>query len=647
VRSLLLVAILLLPACDKQEKKHDLPEICNEPPALGAGPYFTEVTDELGLGLEGMDAQAGSLSTADIDGDHWPDLYLVKGSPYLRDDPDKPQYYYRLLRNAGGKSYEDVTFSSGISDTRDGGQGRYADNAGFVDVDNDGDKDAFSSAWIDYSVPDDFPDHAEILLNQGDGTFVLGPEGWFSSHGRYDPFVGLVAFDWDHDGILDLFTGHHYYHYGYYSTCVQDDLWHGDGSGSFLLGTEPAGMGTMATSRTEVIWKDLDNRPTWGTTGCDVDGDGWTEIFTSTYGRGWNRMWKQDGSGVFTDVARDMGFASDANEDYSDDEYYACHCHYWTDGSTCDPMPDAPRIDCAALGGDAWQEGWSDQSFSLGGNSSNTICGDIDNDGDLDLLQVELRHWHIGQSSDMTELLYNDGPGVPFRRPGNEVTGLTREHAISSWNEGDLGGSLFDFDNDGRLDVLVPSSDYPATWSLLWWQDADGTFVEHTDDGGLRLDRAHGLTLADYDRDGDYDVFMGTSLMRWSATDDPPVTDAPYVHVYRNDVGQSGNKLMVSLRGAGAGRANTDAFGARIVVTAGSDTYVREHMGPHGLGIQQNDDLEIIGVGSHCTVDRVQVRWPDAEQSVSTFEDVLANYVLEIDQEDGLSYEALEDWAKR
>ncbi|MBN1334666.1 MAG: CRTAC1 family protein [Deltaproteobacteria bacterium] len=637
--------LVLLAGCGAEDERP--PEICNEPPVLGDGPWFTEVTDALGLGPTGLAAQASSLSTADFDGDAWPDLYLSKGSSYERDDPADPQYFYRLLRNTQGTGYEDVTFSSGFSATRDGGLGRYGGNAAFLDLDNDGDPDAWCSASIESGVPNDFDDHSEVLLNQGDGTWVLGPETWFSNDPDYDPFVGLVAFDWNHDGILDLFNGHHYHRYGYYGTCVQDDLWRGDGSGGFARITEQAGMETDATYNVDKIWEGIDSRPTWGVTGCDIDGDGWTEIFTSTYGRGWNRMWKQDGSGVFHDVARDLGFASDANETYVDDEYYACHCHYFTDGSTCDPMPEAPQISCSALGGDPWQEGWSDQSFDLGGNSSNTVCGDLDNDGDLDLLQVELRHWHIGQASDRTELLYNDGPEAPFRRPGNEAMGLVREHATRSWNEGDLGGALFDFDNDGRLDVFVPSSDYPDTWSLLWRQEADGTFTEHTDDGGLRLDRAHGLTLADYDRDGDYDVFMGTSLMRWTASDDPPVPDAPYLHAYRNDVGQAGNKLMISLSGAGEDRANRDAFGARIVVTAGSDLYVREHVGPHGLGIQQHDGVEIIGVGTHCTVDRVEVRWPDAEQSVSIFEDVRANYVLHIHQDRGLTYEALEDWTGR
>ncbi len=650
MRAHLPTVLLLLAACDADDDPERPPEICNEPPLLADGPWFTEVTDALGLGLTGLVAEANTMETADIDGDHWPDLYITQGSSYERDDPADPRYFYRLLRNTGGTGYEDVTFSSGFTATRDGSQGRYAGSAAFLDVDNDGDQDAWSASWIDRNVPDDFPDHSEILLNDGTGHFTLGPETWFSNDRDYEPTTGVVAFDYDHDGVLDLFGAHWYYQYGYYNRCVQDDLFRGDGAGGFTLITLEAGMGTDATYwDPDDVNANTDNRPTWGATGCDVDGDGWTEIFTPSYGRMWNRMWKQDGSGTFTDVGREMGYASDANEDYSDDMYFGCHCHEYADEDApeCDPMPPEPQIACGSLGGDPWMVGWTDQPFSLGGNSSNTVCGDLDNDGDLDLLQVELRHWHIGQASDRTELLYNDGPGVPFRRPGNEATGLVRPEPRRDWNEGDLNGALFDFDNDGRLDVLVPSSDYPDTWSLLWRQEADGTFTDHTEDGGLKLFRSHGLTLADYDRDGDYDVFMGTSLMRWEERDDPPATDAPYMHVYRNEVGQAGNKLLISLSGAGAGRANRDAFGARIVVTAGSDVYVREHTGPHGLGIQQHDDLEIIGVGSHCTVDEVEVRWPDAARSVSTFDDVLANYVLEIDQDDGLTYVALEEWAPR
>ena len=79
------------------------------------------------------------------------------------------------------------------------------------------------------------------------------------------------------------------------------------------------------------------------------------------------------------------------------------------------------------------------------------MCGDVDNDGDLDLLTTAIVHWDVGSSSDPAEILVNTGaPEVRFERPGNDVTGLERTHDRIDWNEGIMTGALFDFDNDGR-----------------------------------------------------------------------------------------------------------------------------------------------------------------------------------------------------
>jgi len=592
--------------------------ICNELVELDDGPWFTDVTAGLGLGGDGLDIQGGLVATADLDGDRWPDLFLSKGTQNERDDPADPSYAVRLLLNEEGTSFQDVTFSSGFTDTRDGQQGRTTQFAIFGDLDNDGDADAYAANFIGYDTVDT-GDRSEVLLNQGDGTFVLGPENVFTDDPDYDAVVSAAMLDHDHDGALDLFVGHHYARYGYLDTSGQDSLFVGDGAGSFADVTVEAGMETVASSFLTHYQDGINHRPTWGVTACDIDGDGHTDLLADSYGRQFNMLWHANGDGTYTDIGRDVGFASDDNEDYTDNYYYGTE--YWSS--------------------------WDEYPFRNGGNSAKAICGDLDNDGDLDLLQIELRHEWTGQSSDMTELLYNEGVGEggTFDRPGREATGLTREHDVpmtEMWNEGDLGGALFDFDNDGQLDALVASSDYPYTWSLSWHQQDDGTFRDVSVASGLRLDRAHGVSVLDYDRDGDYDVVLGTSRMRWEDDDDPSDPGAAYMYLFRNDVGQAGNRLMIDLEGDGT--ANRDALGARIVARAGDDLFVREVIGGHGIQGQQNDPLQIIGTGEHCTLDSVEIRWPDASGTVSTFENVRANYVLRIHQTDGLEYLSMEEY---
>jgi len=647
----LIIAALLLAACspendtDTSDAGNDPadagtslpPPICLDP---GDGPHplsFTDVTAELGLGPEGLNIAATNVSVADVDGDGWPDLALTKGSS-TREDPASPVGLYRLLRNEEGAGFSDWTFSSGLFRARDGAEGRASTYVVFADVDNDGDVDAFSSVYED-ADKGVLEDHSSILLNDGSGSFTIGPEQSFSGD-VYDPLVSAAFLDHDRDGILDLFAGHHYGIYGMFAATIQDSLYRGDGTGGFADVTDEAGLATLPFDEIAAA-EGTTHKPTWGVTACDVDGDGWTDLMTANYGRMFNSIYRNK-KGVFEDLSLSSGFASDEREDYSDDNFYRCFCQAYPDEPTCAGAQPA-QIICDGMENN-WTPGFSDQPFRLGGNSSNTVCGDVDNDGDMDLLAVELAHWHIGGASDKTELLINDGfPGAPFSRPGNAETGLERTHDIASWNEGDLAAAMADLDNDGRLDVLVASSDYPSTYSLLWQQDSDGRFFEVGEASGTRLHRAHGLGLVDFDRDGDLDLLVGTSLMRWSAGDDPPAPDNAYAYLLRNDTGQDVNKLIFQLKGKGApGGANRGAIGARITVITAGETRIREIQGGHGLYSAQHDPLVYVGIGADCVADEVRVRWPNAAGDEVVFKSVMANYLIFVEEGEDLVYRDLE-----
>ncbi len=625
------------PPGDSGDAGPELPEpICFEP---GDGPYplgFADVTAEIGLASLGM--TGSNVTVADIDGDRWPDLMLTKGRS-AREDPGVPAGLYHLYRNEAGSGFSDVTWSSGLFTARDGTPGRATTYAVFADVDNDGDADAFSVVYED-SGSEDLLDHTALLFNDGSGHFTIGPAQSFSAGSR-DPLASTAVLDYDRDGLLDLFVGHHYGTYGSLSSTIQDSLFRGDGFGGFVDVTTQVGLETLPFS-SERAAQGISHKPTWGVSACDLDGDGWTDLMASSYGRQFNALYR-NASGQFEDLTLSSGFGSDGNEDYGDNQFYRCFCQAHPSEAVCEGA-SSPQINCSGLE-NAWNVGFDDQPWRLGGNSSNAVCGDIDGDGDMDVLAVELAHWHIGQSSDLTELLINDGfPAQPLSRPGNEATGLERDR-VTSWNDGDLGGALCDFDNDGRLDVLVASSDYPHTSSLLWQQQADGSFVEIGEGAGARIDRAHGIGVVDYDRDGDYDLVLGTSLMRWSASDNPPAPDDAYAYLLRNDTGHGVNRLMLHLEGAGAPDGSSrEAVGARITATAGGRTFVREVVGGHGLTGFQHDRLLIIGIGPSCGADEITIRWPNPTGDEQTLTDVLANYVLVVDEGVGWSYQSLAEY---
>ncbi len=609
--------------------------ICLSP---GNGPYplvFTDVTEELGFGENDLAVAGTTVSTADINRDGWPDLYVSKGER-LREDRANPEGRYRLFLNNEGKGFSEVTWSSGLFKTREGTEGRVSSFVIWGDVNNDGFVDAFNAAYYDTDT-EDTGDRSSVFLNKGDGTFTIAPEHEFFAI-YLDPVAGASFLDYDRDGNLDIYVGHHYGKYGYPSTAEQDTLHRGNGKGKFTNVTDAANLTTQKANE-ETIKAGTNHKPTWGITACDVDGDGWTDLMSTTYGRGFNMFWRNKGDGTFEDLSLSSKFAADDNLDYSDDQWYLCYCATHPDAGDYCADAASPMISCSGLE-NVWEPGVSDHPSRLGGNSSATVCADFDNDGDIDLLGVELAHWHIGQASDKTEILRNDGfPEKPFVRPGREETGLYRSHPAANWDEGDLGALADDLDNDGRIDLYILSSDYPGTYALLFQQQEDGTFSEVGKDSGARIIRAHGGTLIDYDRDGDYDLIVGSSLMRWSSSDNPPAPSQPWVTVLRNDTGQNANRLILSLEGTGTpGGANRMAIGARVTVKAGGKTFIREVQGGYGLFGFQNDPVLIIGIGEHCVVEEITVQWPNKEGSTSTFNDIAANYRIRIHETEGLSY---------
>ena len=632
-------------ATDDEQPDSDSEEavepICLTPKA---GPYalkFTDISEE--MGVQKLNALGTQITVADIDGDKWPDVYTSLASK-TREDLNEPKNLYKLLKNVEGRNFEDVTFSSGLFTDKKGTNGTASTYVVFADMNNDGFQDAFNVVYVDSDTlsSDSFQeDYSRVYLNNGDGTFkYVG--GNFVYDDMFEAIAGAAFLDYDHDGVIDLFIGRQYNSYGSLTSCEPDTLMKGLGNGKFqdvVDGT--SGLETEKFNEDNALEGKF-NKPTWGVSACDVDGDGFADILTSSYGRSYNMLYRNKGDSTFEDLSISSNFAHDDNENYGDDQFFACYCEDASNKDTdyCSISTGAV-ISCDGVNG--WDPGFSDQPYRLGGNSAGTLCGDFDGDGDTDLFQIELAHWHIGQASDKSQLIMNDGfPEKPLRRISEEESGITRKRT-GSWNDGDLGGFAADFDNDGRLDIFILSSDYPGTKSMLFQQQADGRFSDTAKEAGAQVARAHGGAFVDIDRDGDYDLIIGTSFMRWSATDSDGLKkpEKQWIKVLRNDTGQDANKVIIDISGS---TANRDAIGAKIIVRAGGKQFVREVQGAYGLNGFQNDHLQIIGLGDICEVEEIEIRWPDKENSVTKYDKVFANYVLEINQETGLKHHKIEEY---
>ncbi len=206
-----------------------------------------------------------------------------------------------------------------------------------------------------------------------------------------------------------------------------------------------------------------------------------------------------------------------------------------------------------------------------GGSLSASACwGDFDNDRDLDLLVVS--------SSGRAMLYRNDG--ASFSEVESEVLSSAGPGRCASWG---------DFDNDGDLDIYLVCR---GARNRLFRNDGGGMFTDlasyPVDDMGLGVC----FGWADYDGDGNLDLFVANET-NWNK-------------LFRNRGGSDNHWLEVDLRGAAS---NSRGIGARVLVTAGGQTQIREIGAENGL-MGQSAATAHFGLGLAATVDTLRVYWP-------------------------------------
>lgn len=156
------------------------------------------------------------------------------------------------------------------------------------------------------------------------------------------------------------------------------------------------------------------------------------------------------------------------------------------------------------------------------------------------------------------------------------------------YTEGERASASFlDYDSDGDLDIYVANSNGP---DLLYGNNGDGTFTDVTIDTGLG-DRGStdALAVADYNGDGYADI------LAVSSGDDG-------ISLYQN-TGNNNSWLHVKTIGI---KSNRDGIGARVIVTAGALSMIREISG--GSGLSQNSLIAEFGLGENAQVDTVEIR---------------------------------------
>ena len=594
----MLILLSLLIAC---KSTVEVEAVCDEnaTPWTPGTEAFEEKTDE--WGITDIAPDGVRISAVDVDHDGWTDLVVRKGTAAddFAADPVVRQVWY--LHNTGQGRFEDLTQSSGMVTNRagDATKGRHGPTWVFGDLDNDGDLDFYAGT---NDKNGDLPDTSEVLLNDGTGHFTLAEDDNDIRVGKGDMPFGAVLVDVDRDGKLDLYVAQ----YDNGEGPQVSRLYLGRGDGTFNEDTEDAGMKTKSWSAIIDLNAAQSHTRSWAALGCDLNNDGAVELLAASYGRSPNHLWLNDGTGKFANRSVASGYAYDERLDWSDNQSAMCWCKFHASDAGCAGVsePDLIRCDSDA---DAfrWDHRYDRELYRLGGNSGATQCADLDNDGWMDLVTSEIVHWDVGSTSDPSEILHNTQDGeVKFARPGNDVTGLTRVHEITDWNDGDITGSTFDFDNDGWTDVYIGSSDYPGARGLLFHQESPLRFSPVPVEDGIDHMRAHGSAVADFDRDGDLDLVVGHSSSRC----DSDCYDTFAVRLFENQAIQNGASNYVQLELVGT-TANKSAIGARVEAKAGGVTQTHQIDGGHGQMGAQDDLVQHFGLGAACEAE-VTVTWP-------------------------------------
>ena len=174
----------------------------------------------------------------------------------------------------------------------------------------------------------------------------------------------------------------------------------------------------------------------------------------------------------------------------------------------------------------------------------NCVGADYDNDGDMDVLVLR-GAWLNEDGCIRNSLLRNDGPGAPRFVDVTHTAGVATPAyptQVAAWGDYDNDGDLdLYIGNEGTIDSPPKGHNYP---SQLYRNDGDGTFTDIAEEAGVTNDRyAKGVTVGDYDNDGDLDIYVSNigpnRLYRNNGPGAPGFTDVAEPFGVREPVGRS------------------------------------------------------------------------------------------------------------
>jgi hypothetical protein len=533
------------------------------------------------------------VAAGDINNDGLADLYFTSNQ-----NPNK------LYLNLGNLKFKDITSSAGVA-----GTGDWKTGVTMADVNGDGLLDIYVCQVGKYKS---YHGKNQLFINQGNLTFKEEAHEYGLDFQGYS--TQAAFFDYDMDGDLDMYLLNHSVHtsrsYGNVSlrndrdTLAGDRLYRNDEvNGKHVFHNVTLQSGIYSSQ----IGYGL------GVNICDINGDGFPDIYVSNDFHENDYLYINKGNGTFSECLTDLiahtSRSSMGNDvaDFNNDGL--------PDIMVLDMLPDNEKIRKQSGGEDDYElaelklkDGYNHQfvrntlQLNLGGDmfseigrlagiyssdwSWSPLFCDVDNDGWKDLF--------------ITNGIYrraNDLDYIKFLTGGNRVF---PSRDLSRYTDRDLYERMpvypnvnYIFKNNGNLTF----SNMAAEW------------------GFNKRSYSNGSTYADLDNDGDMDLIVNN------------INDKAFIYMNNANTLSGNHYLSVALKGKSM---NTRGIGARVTLYCKGQEQVTDQFPTRGFMSATSDVLHF-GLGKTTIIDSLVVRWPDLSQQ--TLKNIAADKLITLDRD--------------
>ena len=499
----------------------------------------------------------------------------------------------RLYLNLGDMQFEDITDKARITKN-----GAWSGGVAIADVNGDG----WDDIYVCHYLFDDLDKRANALyINQGDGTFREKAK----EYGVEDFGYSMMAtfFDYDKDNDLDLYVGNQpptsIYERKKYSNKIDyrftDNFYRNDG-GKFTLVTNEVGMRNFAYALS--------------TTACDLNNDGWTDIYVANDYEEPDHMYINQGDGTFKNMVHEslrhmsnfsMGAdVADINNDGWLDFFVAdmvAKDHYRNKANMSGMNPE--KFWGLANAGYHYQYMFNALQLNNGNGTFSEIAQlagvshtdwswaalffDMDNDGYRDLLVTN------GQKRDTR----------------NSDFVIVRDSAIAKLDP--------DRDAHDQLLEIIQMAPVTPLANYVYRNQGDLTFADMRENWGF-TDKtfSNGAAYGDLDNDGDMDVVINN------------VNEMAFIYESKVNDLKLNNYLRITIDGPAG---NTKGLNARATVRAGDREWMAELTPVRGY-MSSVEHVFHFGLGDNPVLDYVSVVWPDGKMWEGT--NIKANQVLDV-----------------